>query len=148
MSDVRLSDKIDGTASYIAFRSWVESKRLSHDLVKDAPNAWPSYALDAPALMARNAPLASEDVVIGSIEPPSAAAEAFDLVVDIAGVEIGEGTRLAEALGVEGAAELNESAFSSDGLTVSISRTADGKVRATVMPGGAPPAFFLRVTVK
>ena len=101
---------------------------MSHDLVKDAPNAWPSYALDAPALMARNAPLASEDVVIGSIEPPSAAAEAFDLVVDIAGVEIGECTRLAEALGVEGAAELNESAFSSDGLTVSISRTADGEV--------------------
>ncbi len=26
LSDVRLSDKIDGTASYIAFRSWVESK--------------------------------------------------------------------------------------------------------------------------
>ncbi len=86
--------------------------------------------------------------MIGSIEPPSAAVEAFDLVVDIAGVEIGEGSRLAEALGVEGAAELNESAFSSDGLTVSISRTVDGKAMATVMPDGAPPAFFLRVTVK
>jgi hypothetical protein len=101
--------------------------------------------------MARNAPLVSEDVVIESIEPPSAAAEAFDIVVDIAGAEIGEGAtsaRLAEALGVEGAAELNESAFSSDGLTVSISRTADGKARATVMPDGTPPAFFLRVRVK
>ena len=61
---------------------------------------------------------------------------------------IGEGARLAEALGVEGAPELRESAFSSDGLTVSILRTSDGKARATVMPDGAPPSFFLRVRVK
>ena len=83
--------------------------------------------------------------------PPSAAAGVFGLVVNIADVEIGEGAtsaRLAEALGVEGAAELNESAFSSDGLTVSISRIADGKARATVMPDGTPPSFFLRVRVK
>ena len=124
---------------------------MSHDLVKAAPNAWLSYVLDAPGLMAKAAPVANEDVVIESIAPSSITAGAFDLVVDIAGVEIGEGAtsaRLAEALGVEGAAELNESAFSSDGLTVSISRTADGKVRATVMPDGAPPAFFLLVRVK
>lgn len=60
--------------------------------------------------------------------PPSAAAGVFGLVVNIADVEIGEGAtsaRLAEALGVEGVAELNESAFSSDGLAVSFSRTAD-----------------------
>ena len=83
--------------------------------------------------------------------PPSAAAGVFGLVVNIADVEIGEGAtsaRLAEALGVEGVAELNESAFSSDGLTVSISRTADGKVKAAVAPNGSPAAFFLRVKVK
>ena len=126
----------------------MDSSELSHTLVKDAPNAWLSYALDAPALMAKAAPLASEDIVIESIEPSSAATGAFDLVVDIAGVVIGEGARLAEALGVEGAPELRESAFSSDGLTVSILRTSDGKARATVMPDGAPPSFFLRVRVK
>ncbi len=151
LSDVRLSDKIDGTASYIAFRSWVDSKGLSHDLVKDAPNAWLSYVLDAPGLMAKAAPVASEDVVIESIKTSSSATGTFDFVVDIADAEIGEGTtsaRLAEALGVEGAAELDESAFSSDGLTVNFSRTADGKAKATVMPDGAPPAFFLRVKVQ
>ena len=148
LSDVRLSDKIDGTASYIAFRSWVDSKGLSHDLVKAAPNAWLSYALDAPALMARNAPLASEDIVIKSIEPSSATTGAFDLVVDIAGVVIGEGARLAEALGIEGATELSESVFSSDGMTVSFSRAADGKAKATVAPDGAPSSFFLRVRLK
>ncbi len=46
------------------------------------------------------------------------------------------------------AAELNESEFSSDGLTVSFTRTADGKAKATVTPDGAPPSFFLRVRVK
>ena len=51
-------------------------------------------------------------------------------------------------LGVEGAAELNESAFSSEGLSVTLERTADGKAKATVTPDGAPPAFFLRVKVK
>ena len=148
MSDVRLSDKIGCAAEYATFRNWVDSSELSHTLVKDAPNAWLSYVLDAPGLMAKAAPVASEDVVIESIEPSSITAEAFDLVVNIAGAEVGEGARLADALGVEGAAELSESAFSSDGLTVSILRTADGKAKATVTPDGAPASFFLRVRVK
>ena len=84
--------------------------------------------------MAKATPLASEDVTIESIEQSSVASGAFDLVVDIAGEEIGEGAKLAEVLGVEGAAELNESAFSSEGLTVTLQRTADGKAKATVTP--------------
>ena len=47
-----------------------------------------------------------------------------------------------------GAVELNESESSSDGLNVRLGRTADGKAKATVMPDGAPTAFFLRVRVK
>ena len=82
------------------------------------------------------------------IEPSSITAGAFDLVVDIADAEIGEGARLAEAFGIEGAAELNGSAFTSDGLSVTLERTADGKAKATVTPDGAPPSFFLRVRVK
>ena len=66
----------------------------------------------------------------------------------IAGVVIGEVAQLAEVFGVEGAAELNESAFSPEGLTVTLQRTADGRAKATVMPDGTPPAFFLRVKVK
>ena len=51
-------------------------------------------------------------------------------------------------MGVEGAAELNESVFSSEGLSVTLERTTDGKAKATVTPVGAPPTFFLRVKVK
>lgn len=56
--------------------------------------------------------------------------------------------RLAEVMGVEGATELNESAFSAEGLSVTLDRTADGRAKATVMPAGTPPTFFLRVRVK
>ena len=144
----RLSSKLSTVAKYQAFRSWVDNKELSHAVVRDAPNAWLSYALDASGLMAKATPLASEDVAIESIEPSSVASGAFDLVVDIVGEEIGEGAKLAEVFGVEGATELNESAFSSEGLTVNLQRTADGKAKATVTPDGTPPTFFLRVKVK
>ena len=49
---------------------------------------------------------------------------------------------------VLGATELNESAFLSDSLTVTLEHTANGKIKATVTPAGLPPAFFLRVKVK
>ena len=63
-------------------------------------------------------------------------------------MEIGEWARIAEALGVEGAAELSESGFSSGGLIVTLERTVDGKTKAAVTPDGVPPAFFLRAMVK
>lgn len=148
LSDARLPVTISNTTAYAAFRSWVDGKQLSHALVKDAPNAWLSYVLDAPGLMAKSAALASADVEIESIAPSSTVAGAFDLVVGIAGAEIGTAARLAEALGIEGAAELNESEFSPDGLTVTFERTADGKAKATITPNGSPSAFFLRVKVK
>ena len=148
LSDVRLSDKVVGTAAYTTFRNWVDGKGLLHTTVRDAPNAWLSYALDAPGLMAKAIPLAGEDIVIESLEPSSGSAGTFDLVIGIDGVEIGEGARLAEALGVVGSAALDGSPFTSDGLTVSLERTADGKAKATVTPDGMPSSFFLRVKVK
>ena len=49
---------------------------------------------------------------------------------------------------VLGATELNESAFPSEGLSFSLPRTGDGKIKATVTPAGSPSSFFLRVKVK
>ena len=72
----------------------------------------------------------------------------FVFVVDIVVAEIDAAANLAEVLGVEGSTELNESAFSSDGLSFSLERTADGKVKATVTPNDTPPSYFLRVKVK
>ena len=147
-AEVQLRARLTTVSDYTEFRSWVDKNRLDHQTVKDALNAWFSYALDAPVLMAKVAPLASEDIVIESIAPSSTASGTFDLTVSIAGAEIGEEARLAEVLGIEGAAELKESVFSSDGLTVSLDRTADGNAKATVTPEGSPTSFFLRVKVK
>ncbi len=66
----------------------------------------------------------------------------------ISGAETGEAARLAEVFGVEGAAELDEAAFSSDGLSVSLVRTDEGKAKATVTTVGAPATYFLRVKVR
>ena len=98
--------------------------------------------------MAKATPIESGDIRIESFAPSDETSGAFDLVVGIADVEIGTSARLAEVLGVEGATEINESTFSSDGLSVSLQRTTDGKAKATVVPDGAPPTFFLRVKVK
>ena len=45
-------------------------------------------------------------------------------------------------------AELNESALSTEGLTVTLELTTDGKAKATVAPYGTLPMFFMRVKVK
>ena len=81
LSDVRLSEKVASAVAYTAFRNWVDNNNLSHALVKDAPNAWLSYALDAPGLMAKATPLASEDVVIESVVPSSTVTGTFDIKV-------------------------------------------------------------------
>ena len=152
LSDVRLSEKVIGTTAYGAFRTWVDSKNLSHAAVRDASNAWLSYALDAPALMSKE--LTSDDVHIVSLDVEDGGAlgttrpTSFTLEVAIDGVNIGEGARLAEVLSVEGATELDESAFSTDGLSFTLQRTADGKAKAIVTPVGSPPSFFLRMSVK
>ena len=49
---------------------------------------------------------------------------------------------------MEGATELDESAFSSEGLSFTLQRTDDGKAKATVSPAVSPPSFFLCVKVK
>lgn len=41
-----------------------------------------------------------------------------------------------------------KSAFSSEGLSVTLERTVDGKAKATVAADGAPPTFFRRVRVR
>ena len=149
--DMRLMRRILDASGYAAYHNWADSVRgqdfASRQVLKDSPNAWVAFTLDAAALVEK-AELTSADVVIESIEPSGVEADAFDLVVGVGGAEIGEGARLAEALCVEGADELDEAAFSSENLTTTFQRTTDGKAKAMIVPIGAPPKFFLRVKVK
>ena len=97
--------------------------------------------------MARGTPVLGSDIVIESIAPSGESDGTFDIVFGIAGEEVGEAARLANALGIVGSTML-DGEFSSDGMGVSLQRTADGKVKAIVTPDGAPNSFFLRVKVK
>ncbi len=152
--DARLMWRITTESGYASYHNWADkvcgqdfSKRQN---VKDSPNAWLAYMLDAPGLVNRSA-MESNDLSIISFAPLDEAEGVFELVVGIRGVEIGEDTtasRLAEALGVVGAAELNELAFTSEGLSTVLERTIDGKAKATVTPDGNPTSFFLRVKVR
>ena len=149
--DMRLMRRIVDASGYAAYHNWADSVRgqdfASRQVLKDSPNAWVAFTLDAASLVEKSE-LTDDDVVIESIEPSGVEADAFDLVVGVGGAEIGEGARLAEALCVEGADELDEAAFSSENLTTTFQRTTDGKAKAMIVPIGAPPKFFLRVKVK
>lgn len=144
----KLSAKLTSVAAYKTFRTWVDGKGLGHATVAASPNAWLSYALDVPGLISKTTPIASEDVTIDAIVPSSSTSGTFDLVIGIAGAEIGTAARLAEVLDVEGAMEFDESAFSTERISFSLQRTTDGKAKATVTPVGSPSLFFMRVKVK
>lgn len=97
----------------------------------------------------------TDDVHIASFDVGEGNSK-LSFVLAIDGVDIGGGAvtdetlneNLKKVLGVEGATELDESAFSPEGLVVTLERTEDGKLKAKVTPEGAPPKFFIRVKVK
>jgi len=47
-AEVQLRARLTTVSDYTEFRSWMDKNRLDHQTVKDAPNAWLSYVLDAP----------------------------------------------------------------------------------------------------
>lgn len=152
-ADETLAAKLGTTRNYKNYRGWVEDKALEHKAVKESPNAWLAYALDAPGLIAKPSAVAKEDF---TFEAGSSVAEepgkmAFDFGID--GVTIGEEAELDEVFVITGAATLEESAFTESGVTASFERTSDGKVSVSVEPpkdgnGKIPDKYFFRVKVK
>ena len=152
-ADETLAAKLGTTRNYKSFRSWVDEHSLTHTDVRESPNAWLSYVLDAPSLIAKQSAVAKEDF---TFEAGSSVAEepgkmAFDFGID--GVTIGEEAELDEVFVITGAATLEESAFTESGVTASLERTSDGKVSVSVEPpkdgnGKIPDKYFFRVKVK
>ena len=127
--------------------------------VKDSPNAWLSFALDADALIAA-APKES-DVVIDTFEG-SATDGAFEFAVKIDGVTIGDNAleaNIRKVFDIEGAEKLVSDGvselgvgFSSDNVEVNAAAPKNGNVKFTVAPkvedGEKPNSFFFRVKMK
>ena len=153
VADEKLQTKIVLKKHYNAFRSWVDDWLLGHKAVKESPNAWLAYALDAPGLIAKPSAVAKEDFTfaVGSKDAEEPGKMAFDFGID--GVTIGEEAELDEVFAITGAATLEESAFTESGVTALLERTSDGKVSVSVEPpkdgnGKVPDKYFFRVKVK
>ena len=152
-ADETLAAKLGTTRNYKNYRGWVDDKALEHKAVKESPNAWLAYALDAPGLIAKPSAVAKEDFTFeaGSSVTEEPGKMAFDFSID--GVTIGEEAELDEVFAITGAATLEEGAFTESGMTALLERTSDGKVSVSVEPpkdgnGKIPDKYFFRVRVK
>lgn len=152
-ADETLAEKIGTTREYKSFRGWVEDTGLSHKDVKESPNAWLSYALDAPGLIGKKSKVVRDDIVLGALDDSSVAMGNMAFAFGIDGAEIGEEAELDDVFSVEGTTTLEDSAFTDANLTATLTRTDDGKVNITVSPpkdvnGKIPAAYFFRVKLK
>ena len=134
---------VDGT-NYNAFCAWAQSVKdasgsasIGAQTVKESANAWLSYAFAADALIEKE--LTSDDVKIESFTPASTDGK-FEFTVSVKDVNIGGGSvavetlkeNLKKVLGIEGAATLSPSGFSSDNIDITFDTPVDGKAKFTV----------------
>lgn len=150
-ADEKLAENIKDAAEYNAYREWaMKLPDVTPQQVKEAPQAWLSYALDSDTLIAE--PPKQEDVKIDEFEPEPSAAGEFNLSIAVDNVTIGENAKtenLAKVFGIEGATSLDGSGFSSDNVGIEFGTPENGKVKLKAMPKDkSAKSFFMRVKVK
>lgn len=162
-----VANVVDGT-NYNAFREWAArvkgangAEAVGAQTVKESAKAWLSYALGSDRLIAKE--ITSNDVHVMRFAVDDGAATggsrspvfAFEVAID--GVNIGGGSvtevvlkeNLKKVLGIEGAASLTPSAFSSDNITITLDTPVDGKAKFTASPpSDVGDSFFMRVKIK
>lgn len=154
-ADAKLAANITTAVEYAAYRTWALGLAgVMPQQVKDSPNAWLSYALDADALISI-APKEG-DVVIDTFER-SATDGAFGFTVKIAGIQVGDNALAAnirKVFDIEGAAELGmgNERWDMGNVEVNAAAPVNGNVKFTVVPkadgGEKPNSFFFRVKMK
>lgn len=147
-ADATISQKITEVETYNAYRQWVDNRSLAHKHVKVAPNAWLAYVLDSPELIAKEEAVKSKDFKVDKLDMLNGSAGGMDFTFGIEDTVVGEEAEIDEAFEIEGSETLDDSSFSTDGLQVSLDRTADGRVKATVTPPSGKTTYFIRVKIK
>ena len=150
-ADPQVAAKVDAT-NYNDFRAWagkVKAKGGSAAGVQgvmSAENAWLSYALGQDTLL-ETVPT-DGDLAVEAFEP-TAETGTFEFTVSVKDVEVGSETakeNLKKVFGLEGAATLDNAAFSSDKVEIDFGTPVDGKVKFTATPKDASArAFFMKV---
>ena len=144
VDEARLRAHIFDKVQYDRFRAWVDGNGLDHQVVKDSDRAWFSYAIDANGLVDRE--FKDGDVTIRSLETSSLVVFTFE--VDVKDIQLGAAAmaeNLATVFGIQGAVALEESAFSSRNVIVTLGVSSDGRLVVTATPKQASDAFFVRV---
>jgi hypothetical protein len=163
-ADAKLAANITDAENYAAYREWSFSVKTADgsaiagaEAVKNAANAWLSYALDAEKLIA-NA-LVEGDVVIDTFEN-AATDEAFEFTVNVKDIAVGDGAleaNIKKVFDIEGVGDLATGTFSADVVEVNAAAAEGGKVKFTVTPKGGesgalgttrPTRFFFKVKMK
>lgn len=146
-ADPALSRNIVDAKTYNAYRTWarnLESKGVTLQMVKEAPNAWLSFALDADKLIDPK----QGDLKIGNLMTSSDGT--IEMTCELDGVEIGPAAEnyIRQVFDIVGASSLNESKFSGENIAFELKRTSSGKVKATIVPKDSLPTFFMKVRMK
>lgn len=150
--DESVSANIAGDVeAYEEFREWALGSGARADVLSASPTAWLSFATFSPVLVAepQDGDLAIDEAQMGEDGK-------IEAVFSLDGVHVNQAAqeeRLKSVFGVSGASVLDETQFSADNLTLSLSPTGDGRVKATVLPksdasNGLPKEFFMKVKVK
>lgn len=158
--DGRLAENISDVPTYTAYREWARGAKGADgnpagvESVKSSNKAWFSFAVDSSELIEKE--IVGDDVKIEDFAMASDGGQ-FDFTVGITDVTIGDGAttaRLKTIFGVEGATKLEDSAFSTDNLTLETAEPEFGKVKLTVKPPAPKTSeedshsvFFMRVKV-
>ena len=150
-ADTKLAENIRDAAEYNAYREWAAKlPDVTPQQVKESPQAWLSYALDADTLIAE-APK-TEDVKIDEFKAETSTPGEFNLSVSVENVTIGENAKtenLAKVFGIEGATSLEGNGFSSENVGIEFGKPVDGKVKLkATSKDKSVKSFFMRVKVK
>ena len=154
-ADAKLAANITDAAEYAAYRAWALGlEGVTPQQVKDSPNAWLSYALDADVLIA--AAPKEGDIVIDTFKS-TATAGAFEFTVKINGIEVGDNAfeaNIRKVFDIEGAEKLDmgDARWNMSNVEVNAAASVNGNVKFTVTPkmegGEKPNSFFFRVKMK
>ena len=151
-SDPLLVAHVTNKTVYAEFREWALGSGARADALTSSQMAWKSFALAAAVLAAMPD---VGDLMIDEINLDGEE-DTVEIVFSLDNVRIGQAAleeRLKTVFGVEGATTPNKGAFSSESLSLSLSPTDDGRVKAIIEPrreeyGRPPPSFFMRVNMK
>lgn len=142
-----LAANIVTTGDYDDYREWV-AQHSSFPSMNASRFAWTAFALDAPALIQRTAPLAADDMEISAFSAPDSSGN-FSIAVGLKDCDIGDAADINRLLAVFDLAGSSTLTFSADDLPDDCKihgELENGKLRFVASPLTPPPSpFFFRV---